>query len=161
MPLANRIIEATAVDVLVDQTAVTSLREALVREIGGFTDADALEILRETRFRTVVFPLLVENGEVQEEVNPVWAHPDFVAPLIAALAQLFDSCLSPTGDARFTCTFTRQPRSLYGLGLEDLSIADPERFDRDVFALMMAGAARSFMTNADGRALALWAVRAA
>lgn len=160
LPLANKIIAATAIDVLSDQTAVTLFREALVREIAGYSDDDAIEILEGTKFRTAIFPLQVEDGRVLEAINPIWTDPNFISPLVLSLAEVFDACISPSGHASFVADVSRHKETLAGLRLDSISVPDQTRFDTDVYALMVAGAAKSFLTDPDGRAFAIWAAGA-
>lgn len=54
------------------------------------------------------------------DVNPIWTHPGFVQPAIAALALLLERCLNPRGDSRMTLYLRPERESLYGYRLVDL-----------------------------------------
>jgi len=157
--LAKEIVAETAVEVLDSEFSITALGDAIVREVAGFEEGQAFSILEARECRAAVFPLAIEEGQIVERHNPIWTNPRFVLPMIAKLAQFFAATLDPRGEACFDVKLEKDEESLYGYELADISVADEGRFERDVFALMLAGAAKSFLTDADGRTLAMWAVR--
>lgn len=59
------------------------------------------------------------------EVNPIWQHPGFVAPAIAALAILFDEMLDPAGQSGMRAEFTPDQAALFRFRLGRLT-AKPE-----------------------------------
>jgi hypothetical protein len=152
---AGRIVSSMALTVLDTEEALTRFRNCLVRTVAGYK-LPAAGILEDTRFRAAVFPLAVRDGEVLEDVNPIWAHPGFILPGVVALARLYDAVLSPAGEPSFQFAQASDKETLYGMRLED--ITPLATYDRARFAAMVSGAAKSFLTDVDQCQLARWAL---
>lgn len=156
--LVKSIVSATAVKVLDDKYAVNTIRDAIVRDIAGFDTGEAFTVLESVEFRASVSPLAVEQGRALDKENQIWSHNCFVLPHIATLAKLFDRCLDPLGEGRFGIELREVEKSLAGYELVHITPTDARSFEIDVFALMVAGASKSFLTDPAGRELAKWAL---
>lgn len=150
--LCGRAISMMAVKLLKDEPSINGFRATFAREFTGKAASGGLT--RNVSFGRALWPLKLEGSETVAEVNPIWANPSFVMPAVASLAALFDATLSRSGQPSFRLDFEPDSKSLYGCALS--SITPAQDFDGARMAVMMAGAAKSFITEPDFLCLSRW-----
>jgi len=152
---AAKVLETMAITVFNSEESLTRFRNCLVRDVVGYK-TPAVGILEDVKFRAAVFPLSVKDGEVGDDVNPIWGNDRFILPAVAALARLYDAVLSPSGQPCFDVRSVEDEDSVYGLRLE--AVTPRPTFDRDRAIVMISGASKAFLTDIDQCHLARWAM---
>lgn len=97
------------------------------------------------------------------DVNTIWTSPAFIMPAVAALAQLFERSLHPTGDSRMTLYLRPEQDSLYGYRIIDVrawgiamssegeeAITAPSALDKRELCAHLTGAAYFFLRGYSG-----------
>lgn len=155
--LCGQAISTMAVKQLRDEPSINGFRATFAREFTGMTASKGMT--RNEFFGKALWPLKLDGSDTVAEANPIWSNPAFIMPAIASLAALFDATLSKSGQASFSLQFAPERVSLYGCSLA--SVVPAHDFDKARMAVMMAGAAKSYIVEPDFLSLSRWALKTA